>query len=106
IIALSGFGDRFNGNAFVSKVMHQVENGDWISSIYLGQSSKWHSSVPEVEDHGSSGYTPAATGLFIGKVHSIHKDPGGNYRVQLSLPSFKSEASDQFVWSRIAFNYA
>lgn len=106
IIALSGFGDRFNGNAFVSKVMHQVENGDWISSIYLGQSSKWHSSVPEVEDHGSSGYTPAATGLFIGKVHSIHKDPDGNYRVQLSLPSFKSETSDQFVWSRIAFNYA
>ncbi|ERM81211.1 hypothetical protein P872_20205 [Rhodonellum psychrophilum GCM71 = DSM 17998] len=106
LLELSGFGDRFSGNAFVSKVNHDLEEGNWITSIFIGLSSRWHSSLPEVEEHEASGLLPAAKGMYIGIVKAIHEDPDDNFRVKISLPSLKSETPDTFLWARISFNYA
>lgn len=105
IVELKGFNQRFNGNAFVSKVIHEIEEGDWITTLYIGMSSKFHSSFPELEEHEAGGNLPAAKGLLIGKVIAIHEDPEANYRVKITLPSFKGESED-YVWARMIFNYA
>lgn len=106
IIELTGFGSRFNGKAFVSKVNHNQESGDWITSIYVGLSSRWHSSLPDIEDQGAAGFLPSAKGMFIGTVKAIHDDPNGNFRIKVSLPAYESDTPEDFIWARQAFNYA
>lgn len=104
-VELKGFNQRYNGNAFVSKVIHEMEEGNWITTLYIGMSSRYHSSMPELEDHDAGGNLPAAKGLFIGKVSAIHDDPDSNYRVKISLPAFKGD-SEEFLWARMTFDYA
>lgn len=105
IVELKGFNQRFNGNAFVSKVIHEMEEGDWITSLYIGMSSSFHSSLPDLEEHDAGGNLPAAKGLLIGKVAAIHGDPDANYRVKITMPSFKGDA-EEYVWARMTFDYA
>jgi phage baseplate assembly protein gpV len=105
IVELKGFNQRFNGNAFVSKVIHEMEEGGWITSLYIGMSSRFHSSLPDLEEHDAGGNLPAAKGLHIGKVAAIHGDPDANYRVKITMPSFKGDA-EEFVWARMTFDYA
>ncbi|WP_373522610.1 phage baseplate assembly protein V, partial [Aquiflexum sp.] len=104
-VELKGFNQRYNGNAFVSKVIHEMEEGDWITTLYIGMSSRFHSSLPELEDHDAGGNLPAAKGLLIGKVAAIHGDPDANYRVKITMPSFKGDA-EEYVWARMAYDYA
>jgi Rhs element Vgr protein len=105
IVELKGFNQRYNGNAFVSKVIQEMEEGDWITSLYIGMSSRFHSSLPDLEEHDAGGNLPAAKGLLIGKVAAIHGDPDANYRVKITMPSFKGEA-EEYVWARMTFDYA
>lgn len=105
IVELKGFNQRFNGNAFVSKVIHEMEEGDWITTLFIGMSSMFHSSLPNLEEHDAGGNLPAAKGLLIGKVAAIHGDPDANYRVKITMPSFKGDA-EEYVWARMTFDYA
>lgn len=105
IVELKGFNQRYNGNAFVSKVIQEMEEGDWITSLYIGMSSRFHSSLPDLEEHDAGGNLPAAKGLLIGKVAAINGDPDANYRVKITMPSFKGEA-EEYVWARMTFDYA
>ncbi|SMD45666.1 hypothetical protein SAMN00777080_4326 [Aquiflexum balticum DSM 16537] len=105
IVELIGFNQRYNGNAFVSKVTHELEEGDWITTLYIGMSSRFHSSFPELEEHEAGGNLPAAKGLLVGKVIAIHEDPDANYRVKITMPSFKGD-TEEYVWARMTFDYA
>ena len=106
LISLAGFSARFNGNAFVSKVSHFVEAGEWITTLTIGKLPQWHASLPDVEDVFASGLIPAANGVQIAKVKKIHEDKDGNYRVLVTLPSFTGTGQDDGIWARIAFPYA
>ena len=103
LVELKGFNQRFNGHAFVSKVDHEMEEGNWITTLFIGMSSKFHSSVPDVEDHEAGGNLPAAKGLVIGVVQAFENDPEGNFRIKINLPTFGSEG---FIWARITSDYA
>ncbi len=106
LISLAGFSARFNGNAFVSKVSHLVEAGEWITTLNIGRYPQWHASLPDVEDNFASGLIPAANGVQIAKVKKIHEDPDGNYRVLVTLPSFTGTDQENGIWARMAFPYA
>lgn len=106
LISLKGFSARFNGNAFVSKVSHLVEAGEWITTLTIGKFPQWHASLPDVEDNFASGLIPAANGVQIAKVKKIHEDKDGNYRVLVTLPSFSGTGQDDGIWARMAFPYA
>jgi uncharacterized protein involved in type VI secretion and phage assembly len=105
-IKLSGFSARFNGKAFISKVSHVVQEGDWITTLAVGKSPQWHSSLPDVEETLASGLISPSNGNQIAKVKKIDEDPNGNYRVLVSLPAFSGTGQDVGIWARLAFPYA
>jgi Rhs element Vgr protein len=106
LISLAGFSARFNGNAFVSKVSHFLEAGEWLTTLNIGMFPQWHASLPDVEENFASGLIPAVNGVQIAKVKKIHEDKDGNYRVLVTLPSFTGTGQDDGIWARLAFPYA
>jgi uncharacterized protein involved in type VI secretion and phage assembly len=103
LILLSEFSARFNGKAFISKVTHSLQDGKWLTELYVGKSAKPHASLKGVEDIGASGLIPALRGTQIATVKKIHEDPDNNFRVLVNLPTFIGTGQEEGVWARIAF---
>ena len=106
LVKISGFTDRFNGNAFVSGVSHSVREGAWLTTLQIGKSPEWHATLPDVQEINASGLLPAANGTQIATVEKINEDPDTNYRVLVTLPSFTGDGQDTGLWARLAFPYA
>ena len=106
LVKISGFTDRFNGNAFVSGVSHSVREGAWLTTLQIGKSPEWHATLPDVQDINASGLLPATSGTQIATVKKINEDPDGNFRVQVTLPSYTGDGQDTGLWARLAFPYA
>ncbi len=104
LIDLKGLGARFNGKGFISGVIHEIKEGNWITTAKLGLSPEWFASTVKQEAPLSSGLLPGMQGLQIGKVKKINKDPDSEFRVLISLPLIQS--SDEGVWARLATFYA
>ena len=101
LIRLAGVGDRFNGDAFVSSVVHHIENGNWSTEAGFGLSPQWFvNEVSDVEAAPASGLLPAAGGLLIGTVKQIDSDPAGQDRVLVEVPVIAS--SGDGIWARMA----
>lgn len=105
-INLTGFSSRFNGKAYISKVVQTVQDGGWITSLSIGKPSHWHSSLPDIEDIPASGIIPSTSGVQIATVKQIHEDPDGKYRVLVNLPVFSGTGQENGIWARLAFPYA
>jgi len=101
VVELSGVGERFTGNVFVSGVRHEINTENWETDIALGLDPEWF--IPSTDDiHGASagGLLPAVSGLQIGLVTALEGDPDGEDRVQVRLPLI--DASEEGVWARVA----
>jgi uncharacterized protein involved in type VI secretion and phage assembly len=103
LIKLTGFGDRFNGNAYVSGVAHSVENGKWKTEIHLGLSPKWASEKSNTTPPETASSLTAFQSLQVGVVKAVVEDPDNNFRVQIELPFLSSD--DQMVWARLSSFY-
>lgn len=106
VIILSEFSVRFNGKAFISKVTHSLQDGEWVTELTVGKSAKLHASLPDVEDMGASGLIPALRGTQIAIVKQIIEDPDNNYRVLVTLPAFTGTGQEEGIWARLAIPYA
>lgn len=106
LVTISGFTNRFNGDAFVSAVYHSVEEGTWLTTLQIGKSPEWHAALPDVQDINASGLIPAVNGTQIATVKKIIEDPDNNYRVLVELPSFTGTDEGISLWARLAFPYA
>ena len=103
IIELKGVGDRFNGNAYVSGIRHQIRNGNWITDAEFGLSPEWFTSAYKINDTRASGLLPAISGLQIAKVTQIYNDPLGEDRIQINIPIMNGDSNLQKgLWARIA----
>ena len=102
LINLAGFGDRFNGIAFVSAITHRVSNqSDWQTEIKFGLDKDWFlNTYSDVEDKPASGLLPSLNNLQIGVVTNIHEDPDGEERIRVRLPIIDTESDG--VWARLA----
>lgn len=100
MVSLAGFGDRFNGKAFVSSVYHEISpNRKWFTHLGLGLDSKFISSLyDDVLDVPAAGLVPAIQGLQIGKVTALD-DPLGENRVKISIPII--DPSPEGTWARM-----
>jgi Rhs element Vgr protein len=106
MIALSGLGDRFNGNVFVSGVHQSVSEGFWRTTAEFGLSPNWFaSSAPNIPAPGASGQLPPINGLQTGIVQKIDGDPDGEYRVYVTLPILQATGK-LGVWARLGSFYA
>lgn len=106
LIAISGFSDRFNGNAFVSKVEQNMGNGTWLTILTVGSPVQWHSALPDVEETFASGLIPPVNGTQIAIVKQIHEDPDGNFRILVTFPVLSGDGQADGVWARLAIPYA
>ena len=105
LIELRGLGARFNGDAFVSRVQHIVEAGQWRTEVSFGLPSSWFAEAPgSVGSPAASGLVPSAGGLQIGKVKQIYDDPDGQRRVKVSMPLLAPDGDA--IWMRLAGGYA
>ncbi|HEX7315688.1 MAG TPA: type VI secretion system tip protein VgrG [Pyrinomonadaceae bacterium] len=104
-IELAGLGDRFNGTAFISGVHHHLANGRWTTEADFGLSPRWFAAeAPEIAAPDASGQLPPVKGLQTGVVKQVAKDPGGEFRVLVSLPLLQAQSKG--VWARLATFYA
>ena len=106
LINISGFSQRFNGKAYISKVSHELKDGSWVTQVFIGSAPKWHSTFEDVEAVPASGLIPAANGIQIGKVKKIAEDPEGGYRILVTLPTFSGLGQADGLWARLAMPYA
>ena len=104
ILKLGGFGDYFNGDAYVSKVVHRVEEGNWLTEAFIGFSSSWFvESTPNVTMQPAAGLLPGIEGLYNGVVTKIDSDPDGEARIQVKIPVLSETDT---IWARMTSIYA
>lgn len=104
VIELAGVGNRFNGPVFLSAVHHRIHDGKWLTTAQFGLSPKWFAAeTPNIEAPPASAQLPAVSGLQSGVVKKVAKDPGGEFRVLVSLPLL--QAGSKGVWARVASFY-
>ena len=101
MIKISGVGERFNGNAFVSAVTHEIVQGTWKTYIQFGINPERYASLfKNIEDPLSSGLIPSIHGLQIGIVVRLATDPDGDDRIQVKIPVIDNNAEG--IWCRVA----
>jgi Rhs element Vgr protein len=99
-VKLSGLGDRFNGNAFVSGVMHEYSAGRWITTLQIGvETKRYINRYTDVNEFPAGGLLPAVSGLQIGKVSEI-EDKDGEERILVKIPIVSND--EDAVWARVA----
>ncbi len=109
IVTLEGVGDRFNGDAFVSAVVHQIFQGTWTTDIQLGMSPNWFFKNTDVNDTPAAGLLPAINGLHIGKVVQIGEDDKeGYHRVMVKIPYIEDDGATDAkgYWARMCNVFA
>lgn len=97
---LKGFGNRFNGMAFISGIRHTIGDGNWTTSLQVGDSAEWHIEKYLVNTTPGALFNPATNGLLIGVVTQLQDDPNGEDRILVKIPSIDDK--DQGTWCRIA----
>jgi len=102
VIELAGFGDRFNGKAFVSSIAHRISaDTNWFTDIEFGLDKDWFSNLfDDIIEKPAAGLLPAVQGLQIGVVTNIHEDPDGENRIRVKLPIIDNE--NDGVWARLS----
>jgi Rhs element Vgr protein len=99
-LELSGFGGRFNGEAFVSGVTQQIVDNVWTTDIVFGLSPAWFIQEEKIMEVEAAGLLPGIKGVQIGIVSALEGDPDGEDRIQVKLPVI--DPADEGIWSRIS----
>lgn len=100
VITLAGVGDRFNGDVFVTGVLHQFD-GNWHSDVQFGWREEWFYKKEDVMDKPASGLLPGINGLQIGVVLDVNDtDEGGQYRVKVHVPMIST--GNEGIWARVS----
>lgn len=102
-IKLMGLSNRFNGDAYISGVVHTIEDGMWHTEVKLGLSPEWFVEKHKVTAPGASGLIPGIKGLQTGVVKKICDDPDNQFRVQVEIPILGAEG--KAIWARLSTFY-
>ncbi|MBW8686811.1 type VI secretion system tip protein VgrG [Chitinophaga rhizophila] len=104
MLELVGVGPRFSGKAFINKVRHVLEDGQWTTHVQFGAPDKPIFEKEQFSAVPANGQMPAIHGLQLAKVVKISEDPASQYRVQVKPASNASEQKG--IWARLASYYA
>lgn len=101
MLKLTGVGDRFNGNAYVTGVRHDIGQGLWETQVQFGLHPQYHVQLHnDIADVPNAGVAGPISGLQIGKVVQLESDPDGEGRILVKVPTIDKDA--QGIWTRIA----
>jgi uncharacterized protein involved in type VI secretion and phage assembly len=104
IIEIKGVGKKLSGQAFVTAVTHNIDSGNWNTSVSFGLESKMIAESPGFSYPGANGQLPEVHGLQLAIVKKIDQDPKNLYRIQLEIPSGSDKPNH--TWARMAHFYA
>lgn len=104
LIKLEGVGDRFNGKAFVSTVSHNLDNGEWLTTVKFGLDSRPIAQFNDFSYSPASGQVPAIHGLQVGVVTKLSADPLHEFRVKVDLAT--NAEGQVSLWARMSNFYA
>lgn len=104
LIELEGFGERFNGNAFIGSVEHEYNEYGWTTTIGMGLPDIKATEAPKVSAPAASGYVPGIQGLQIGKVTNLKGSGTEEFKIEVEIPVLNSETNK--VWARLINNWA
>lgn len=106
LITLSGLGELFDGDAYISSVNHSFNGGSWFTEVQIGVPPEMHSqkvknapSSPDAKDTLID-----VKGLQVGIVKDTYDEDGGEFRVQVEIPMLND--TTEFVWARLSSFYA
>jgi Rhs element Vgr protein len=101
MVKLSGVGDRFNGNAYVTAVRQDVNAGSWDTQIQFGlDPERYADTFANINDAQAAGLLGAVHGLQIGIVVQLENDPDGEFRILVKVPIIDNNARG--LWTRVA----
>ena len=101
MVKLDGVGDRFNGNAYVTAVRHDVGGGIWETQVQFGLHPEYHARMhKDIADVQTAGLMGPINGLQVGKVVQLESDPDGEDRILVRIPTIDKDA--QGIWTRVA----
>jgi Rhs element Vgr protein len=103
-MTFDGLGDRFNGDYLISGVIHELSEGNWLSTVNLGLSPNWFTEEPDVMAPPASGLLPGARGLLNGTVKQLFGDPDSQYRILVDVPVFDNNGAG--IWARLSNFYS
>jgi Rhs element Vgr protein len=103
-MTFDGLGDRFNGDYLISGVIHELSEGNWLSTVNLGLSPNWFTEEPDVMAPPASGLLPGARGLLNGTVKQLFGDPDSQYRILVDVPLFDTNGAG--IWARLSNFYS
>ncbi len=99
VLKLSGFSKRFNGNVFVTGILHSYDKSIWETDIQFGLPEQWFYQREDIIEKPASGLIPAINGLQIGIVMQLENDPDNQHRVKIKLPLVDMQDG---IWARVA----
>ncbi|AZI27335.1 type VI secretion system tip protein VgrG [Pedobacter sp. G11] len=102
IVELKGIGDRFGGKCLVTGVIHSYSGeAAWYSHVQFGlDKALHHYKFDDVVEKPATGIIPPVNGLQIGIVTQLEKDPEGESRIRVRLPTV--EKNGDGIWARLA----
>lgn len=100
IVSLSGFGNRFDGDVYITGITHQISEGQIFTEIDFGLPK----SLFKIEQSFDfKTFIHPIEGVHIGKVVQIHDDPENQYRIKVLVPAL-NETTDG-IWARLTQFY-
>lgn len=104
LLKVSGVGERFSGDVYLSAVQHEITDGNWLTQAEFGLPPHWHMERPDVRAPANAGLVPGIRGLHIGVVMKLDEDPEGEQRIQVQLPCLQVETPG--IWARLMQGHA
>jgi Rhs element Vgr protein len=103
MLTVTGVGNRFNGNVYVTAVRHEVGNGMWDTHIQFGLNARRYAELfADVDDRPAAGLMGGVRGLQIGVTAKLDGDPDGQGRILVRLPIIDNTTVSNGVWTRVA----
>ncbi|MFM7733931.1 MAG: phage baseplate assembly protein V [Cyanobium sp.] len=99
-VEILGVGDRFNGRALVTGVVHTVNENGWQSELRFGLPPEPFASRPDLAALPAGGLLPPLRGLQIATIGASQEDDSNQFRVRVRLPALEGAEAD--LWARLA----
>tara|TARA_B100000767_G_C19777995_1_gene543872 strand:- start:8834 stop:10648 length:1815 start_codon:yes stop_codon:yes gene_type:complete len=100
VVALSGFGKRFDGNVYVSGLYHEIEEGKIFTEIEFGLEENFFN-PKEIFDVNQ--IAKDISGLHIGEVTQINNDPKNQNRIKVVIPVLNDQGNG--IWASLTHPY-
>ncbi len=98
---ISGVGEKFNGDAFVTGVEYNFDNGAWITTINFGlEETPYCWCYDNINPAASAEMNTSVNGLIVGKVVALAGAPNDDFRIKISLPCFQGDNTE--IWARLS----